>query len=76
MASVSFQIANTGDSIQTLSTGADTVAEGTAAPTTANDIEVRIDLAGGWNRATVRRALETLWRYLDDPGKSTSIPHS
>lgn len=76
MASVSFQIANTGDTIFNLGTGADQVVEGTAAPTAGGNIEVRIDLAAPWNRASVRRALETLWRYLDDPGKSTSIPYS
>lgn len=74
MASASFQIARTGDAIDNLSAGAQNVTEGVAAPTTANGIEVRIDVAGGWTKAEVERALDTIWRYIQNPLNSTSIP--
>lgn len=74
MASASFQIARNGDAIDNLAAGSQAVTEGTAAPTTANGIEVRIDVAGGWTKAEARRALETIWRYIQDPLTSTSIP--
>lgn len=74
MASASFQIARNGGAIDNLVAGSQAVTEGTAAPTTPNGIEIRIDVAGGWTKAEVRRAIETIWRYLENPLNSTSIP--
>lgn len=73
MASASFSLANTGDSIYTLSNGAQTITEATSAPG-AGDLEVRIDLTKGWTKASIERALDTIWRFIEDPGRSTSIP--
>jgi hypothetical protein len=70
MASASFQIARTG-----LDEGGPiAVTEGVAAPTTANDIEVRIDLAAGWTKLEILEALERIWRFLSDSNNSQSIP--
>lgn len=74
MASVSFQIPFQGDAIDLLVAGSQSVTEGTAAPTTANGIEVRIDMASGWTKASIRRSLETIFRFLEDVNRSTSIP--
>lgn len=74
MASASFQIARNGDAIDALVAGSQNVSEGTAAPTTANGIEVRIDVAGGWTKAEVERALDTIWRFIQNANNSTSIP--
>jgi hypothetical protein len=73
MASASFQVAR-GAFNDTLAVGAQTVTEATAAPTTANGIEVRIDVAGGWTKREIREALNVVWRFLDNPMNSTSIP--
>ncbi len=69
MASVSFQIARTG----LAEGGNSSVLEGTAAPTTANDIEVRIDLAAGWTKLEIDQALQRINRFLIDPNNSTTI---
>ncbi len=74
MASVSFEIARTGDAIDNLGTGAQNVTEGTAAPTTANRLQVRVDMAVPWTKREIKVAMDTLWRYLMDTTKSTSIP--
>lgn len=74
MASASFQIARNGDAIDNLAAASQAVSEGTAAPTTANGIEVRIDVAGSWTKAEVRRALDTIWRYIENANFCTSIP--
>lgn len=74
MASASFQIARNGSSIDILANGSQAVTEGTAAPTTANGIEVRIDVAGGWTKNEINEALDTIWRFLSNPLNSTSIP--
>lgn len=69
MASASFQIARTGLS----EGGSSNVLEGVAAPTTANDIEVRIDLAAGWTKLEIDEALERIVRFILDPANSTTI---
>jgi hypothetical protein len=69
MASASFQIARTGLN----EGGSSSVTEGTAAPTTGNDIEVRIDLAAGWTKLEIEEALERIVRFILDPGNSTTI---
>lgn len=74
MASASFQIARTGLQEVSLVAGSDLVAEGTAAPTTANNLEVRVDLAGSWTDKEVRQAMQLIWQFLTDPSRSTSIP--
>lgn len=60
MASVSFEVARTGGQINVLATGSDPVVLGTAAPTTANTLQLRVDLAGGWTRKEVWEALEKI----------------
>lgn len=74
MASASFQIARNGSSIDILTAGSQAVTEGVAAPTTANGIEVRIDVAGGWTKQEVELALDTIWRFIENANNSTSIP--
>ncbi len=74
MASVSFEIARNGGAIDDLSAGAQSVTEGTAAPTTANALQVRIDMATPWTKKDIGIALDTIERYLLDVTKSTSIP--
>lgn len=74
MASVSFEIARNGSAIETLSGGAQTVTEGTAAPTTGNTLQVRVDMAVPWTKNEIKIAMDTLWRFLMDTSKSTSIP--
>jgi hypothetical protein len=73
MASASFQI-DRGTAIDTLAAGSQSITEGTAAPTTANNIEVRIDVAAGWTKNEIEQALDTIFRYILDVNRSTSIP--
>lgn len=73
MASVSFQVARNGASLDSLSAGAQAVSEGTAAPTTANNVEVRIDLAAGWTKREIADALDIIERYFLDASKTTTI---
>lgn len=73
MASASFQIQR-GAGIDTLSAGAQNVVEGVAAPTTANAIELRVDLAAGWTRKEVEVALKVIYNFLKNNNNSTSIP--
>lgn len=70
MASVSYQIARDGLN----EGGSSEVAVGAAAPTTANDIEVRIDLAAGFTKLEICEKLDRICRFLLDPGSDTSIP--
>lgn len=74
MASVSFQIPFTSGEIDILAAGSQEVTEGTAAPTTVGGIEVRIDMASGWTKAEIERKLDTIFRFVLDVNRSTSIP--
>ncbi len=62
MASISFQVLNSG--LHNLTP--DAITTGSAAPTTGNAIELRIDLAGGWNVQKVIEALEALENRITD----------
>lgn len=75
MAAVSFSMARNGGAENVLAAGSQTVTEGTSAPG-AGDIEIRIaDPASvPWTKKEIGTALDTLWRFLTDPGESTSIP--
>lgn len=74
MAAVSFSLSR-GALIDTLAAGSQTVTEGTSAPG-AGDIEVRIADPGTvpWTKKDIELALDTIWRYLKDVNRSTSIP--
>lgn len=74
MASVSYQVARTGLSENALAAGVQTVTEGAAAPTTANNVEVRVDLAAGWTRLEVEEALDRIARFLLSSFTSGTIP--
>lgn len=57
------------------------IAAGTAAPTTAGDLEVRIDLVNatggaGWTTTKVYEAFCAILQYLNDPQFQTSVPQS
>lgn len=57
------------------------IAAGTAAPTTATDLEVRIDLVNaaagsGWTVTKVRYAFDAILAYLQDPNYNASVPFS
>jgi hypothetical protein len=57
------------------------VTAGTAAPTTATDLEVRIDLVNatggaGWTVTKVRRAFDVILAYLLEVDLNTSLPQS
>lgn len=73
MASASFQIARNGSAFDNLAAGSQSVTEGVAAPTTANQIELRVDLAAGWTKLEIVDALDQLRRFFLDTTKSTSI---
>lgn len=73
MASASFQVARNGSSFDNLAAGSQAVTEGAAAPTTANQLELRVDLAAGWTKLEIVEALEQLQRFFLDPTKSTTI---
>lgn len=72
MASASFTMTR-GTEIDTLVAGSQTVTEGTHAPSTG-DIQVCIDLAKNYTKLEIEQALQTIWRFLSDPDRSTSIP--
>ena len=74
MAAVSFSMSRNGDAIDVLANGSQTVTEGTSAPG-AGDIEIRLadPATVPWTKAEIERALDTMWRFLTDPGRSTSI---
>lgn len=73
MASASFQVARNGSAFDNLANGSQAITEGAAAPTTANQLELRIDLAAGWTKLEIVDALEQLQRFFLDTTKSTSI---
>jgi hypothetical protein len=52
------------------------VTAGTAAPTTANNVEVRIDLASNWDVHEVRQAFDTFLMYLLDTNYNQSLPQA
>jgi hypothetical protein len=70
MASVSYQLARDGLN----EGGSSEVTVGAAAPTTANDIEVRIDLAAGFTKLEICERLDRLCRFILDPSNDASIP--
>lgn len=71
MASASYQIARDG----LWSSGPSEVTAGTAAPTTANMLEVRIDLAAGWTRHEIELAMDRIHRHvLDTINGDTAAP--
>lgn len=74
MAAVSFSLSR-GALLDTLAAGSQTITEGTAAPG-AGDIELRIADPGSvaWTKREIKEAVEAIWRFLQDPTKSTSIP--
>lgn len=74
MAAVSFSLSR-GALIDTLAAGSQTVTEGTAAPG-AGDLEIRIadPATVAWTKKDLELAFDTIWRYLKDPTRSTSIP--
>lgn len=71
MASASFQISRNGASE---GGGPVAVTEGVAAPTTANALELRVDLAAGWTKNEIEIALDRITRFFLDVNNSTSIP--
>lgn len=73
MASTSYQITRDG----LYMAGPNEVTAGTAAPTTAGNLEVRIDLAAGWTRNEVERAMDRIFYHiLDTINGDTSAPFS
>lgn len=71
---VSFSMARNGSAEYVLAAGSQTVTEGTSAPG-AGDIEVRIasTVTVPWTKKEIEIALDTIFRFLSDPGESTSI---
>ena len=41
---------------------------------TANQIEIRIDMAAGWTKNEIELAMDRIFRFLLDVNNSTSIP--
>lgn len=74
MAAVSFSLSR-GTDENTLAAGSQTVTEGTSAPG-AGDLEIRIADPGtvAWTKREIKEAVDTIWRYLTDANKSTTIP--
>lgn len=72
MASVSFSLTR-GTEIETLAAGSQTVTEGTSAPG-AGDLEVRINLVRNFTKLEIEQAMDTIWRFMSDPNRSTTIP--
>lgn len=63
MASVSYQVTRDG-----LYAGPPTeVTQGTAVPTTAANIEIRVDLAAGWTKEEVIYACKRIFKHILDP---------
>ncbi len=75
MAAVSFSMSRNGDAIDNLANGVQTVTQGTSAPG-AGDIEIRIADRSSvpWTKREIEEALDTMWRFLTDPGRSTYVP--
>lgn len=72
MASASWSMTR-GNFNDDLAVGVQAVTEGTAAPG-AGDIEVRVDLTKNFTKNEIELYLDTIWRFLTDPGRSTSVP--
>ena len=72
MASVSFSLTR-GTLIDTFASGSQTVTEGTSAPG-AGDMEVRIDLTKNLTKKEIRQAMDVIWRFLNNPNTSPTIP--
>ena len=74
MAAVSFSMSR-GTGEATLAAGSQTVTEGTSAPG-AGEIEVRIADPGtvAWTKREIKEAMDTIYRFLQDVNRSTSIP--
>ncbi len=60
MASVSFEIALTGEKVLSLTDSAALVTLATDAPATANTVQLRVDNAAGWSRQDVVIALRRI----------------
>lgn len=73
MASVSYSITNDGDTIDVLAAGSQKITAGTSAPGTG-DLEIRIDLTKNFTKAQLERAFDTIWRFIEDPGRDTNFP--
>jgi len=69
MANASFSLSH---GVESDTAASSDVTEGTSAPG-AGDIEVRIN-ASNLNQKQVYVALMQIWRFLADPGFSTSVP--
>lgn len=65
MASVSFTIARRGSAIAVLENGSDPITLGTAAPTTANTVQLRVDNAAGWTQTEILLALQRLGEAVE-----------
>lgn len=72
MASASFSLTR-GTLQDKLSGGAQTVTEGTLVPG-AGDLEVRIDLTKNFTKKEVKNAFDVIWRYIQNPNSSTTLP--
>lgn len=72
MASVSFSMTR-GNFNDDLTAGVQAVTEGSSAPG-AGDIEVRIDLTKNFTKNEIELYLDSIWRFLMDPGRSTTVP--
>lgn len=68
----SFSMKRNGSGTEDTTTGAlPVVTQGTSAPG-AGDIEVRISSTVGWTKHEIELALDTIWRTIVDPGRSTT----
>lgn len=72
MASASWSMTR-GNFNDDLATGAQAVTESNSAPG-AGDIEVRVDLTKNFTKNEIELYLDTIWRFLMDPGRSTIVP--
>ena len=73
MAAVSFSASRNGGAIDVLAAGSQTWTEGTSAPG-AGDIEIRFADGVAWTRNEIEIAMDTLFRFLLDANRQTSIP--
>lgn len=73
MADYSFSLARNGGAIDVLAAGSQTITEGSSAPG-AGDLEVRISGTAGWTRNEIEIAFDTIFRFLVDANRQTSIP--
>lgn len=73
MAAISFSTTRNGDAINSLTAGAQVVTEGTQAPS-AGQLEIRLADGVPWTKRELKTALDNIWRFLQDPLNSTSIP--